>query len=64
MDGPRFKRNRRSGLFLNLRRNKPIRIVHSESGAAIVITLDRQGRLNIDAPQQFKIEKDLTTGDR
>jgi hypothetical protein len=61
MDGPRFKRNRRSGLFLNLHRHKPIRIVDSESGAVIVITLDRQGKLNINAPQRFVVEKGLTS---
>lgn len=54
----RFKPTKRCGLFLNLRKHRPIRIVDSESGAVMIITLDRQGRLNVDAPKRFVIEKD------
>jgi hypothetical protein len=57
---PRFKPSKRRGLLCNLKRNKPIRILDSQSEAVIVITFDRQGKLNIDAPQRFVIEKDLT----
>jgi hypothetical protein len=55
--GPIYRPAKRRGLLCNLRRRVPIRMIDQLSGDVITLTFDRQGRLNIDAPQRFQIEK-------